>query len=74
MSVNVRILLTVFKEGAGNAFLQPADMPNLQPASSLLVKLKTPHSPCFQFVIIIMYTVSFNMPEKYRIHVFRSGE
>ena len=69
----VRFLLTVFEEGAGNAFLKLADMRNLQPAHSLLVKLKMPHSPSFQFVFI-MYTVSFNMPEKNVMHVFRSGE
>jgi hypothetical protein len=69
VAVNVRFLLTVFKEGAGNAFLQLADMYNLQPAHSLLVKLKLPHSPCFRFVS----SARINIPEKYRIHVFRSG-
>ena len=72
-AVNFGFLLTVFREGAENAFVQPADTRNLQPASSLLVILKMPHSPCFQFVIV-MYTLSFNMSKKNTIHMFRSGE
>jgi len=47
ITVNIRLLPTVFEEGAENVFLQLADMRHMQQTCSLFVEVGTLYPECF---------------------------
>ena len=69
--VNIRFLLTLFKESDGNGFLWPAHMSHIT-NMLFIAHPSSAHYILYAFSVegLLLHTLYFSMPHKYKSHKF----